>query len=240
VKHNSQWIDHEESIMIFDVDYCLYENAELRAAESAFINTRERELFGDSEMTFKQLKKKHGSMKIGLMKDYGMTIEQIKQNDFMDTCKFLKPDDELKGLLESIPLKKYCLTNGFGEKIKSILEALGINECFEKIYCSNDENIEEDWILKPKESAFKFLMNDLGIDPGKVISKQFKIYYFDDLLENVMAAKELGWDARKVTKESAIHDALRKFITEKFGSSPLLLNTMTSRPSELSVADVQN
>lgn len=235
-----------EDIMVFDVDYCLYQSARLRSAESDFVKKREQELFGSSGMTFKQLKKDYGSMKIGLMKRYGMTVEQIKQNDYAAICQFLQPDRELKMLLESIGLRKYCLTNGFSEKIKNILETLDIAECFEKVYCSNDRDNEENWILKPKLSAFEFLMEDLGIDPGKVRSKQIKIYYFDDLLENVEAAGRLGWEARQITEELTIHDALREFIknAKKHSRRPKPVSlpsfSMLRYPPMLAAGGVQN
>jgi putative hydrolase of the HAD superfamily len=57
--------------------------------------------------------------------------------------------------------------------------------------------------VKPDREAFEYTVENLGVRPGEV-------YFFDDLLPNVAAAREVGMNAFQVDDFAAIAPILRK------------------------------
>lgn len=196
----------KDDIMVFDVDYTLYDNAELRMAEKVHTKSAETVLLAGISDSFDSIKKEYGSLVLGLMKKYNILLSTIKNHEFLKAHEYLIPDLELKKLLKRIPLKKYGLTNAFKQRVVPILSALDVEDCFEKVYCANDDDKESLLIRKPLKSAYQFVTKDLNI------SKDVNVYFFDDLPENIAAAQKEGWDATLITKDYPIHVAMEDFI----------------------------
>lgn len=57
--------------------------------------------------------------------------------------------------------------------------------------------------IKPDREAFEYTVANLGVAPGEV-------YFFDDLLPNIVAAREVGMNAFQVEDFAAIEPILRK------------------------------
>jgi putative hydrolase of the HAD superfamily len=98
----------------------------------------------------------------------------------------IRPDYQLKNQLQRIPYKKYVLTNATFCHANRIINKLGIDDEFEKIY--SRDNIPE---MKPSPYCYR----SVSIDIHKtMLSKSSNEYiFFDDLLTNLEGARKLGW-----------------------------------------------
>ena len=126
----------------------------------------------------------------------------------------IKKDIELQELLSKIKNKKIIFSNAMDCHINSVLYALGIQD-----YISNiiDRNITK--TLKPNLNSYITTLENIDItDINRCI-------FFDDLVQNLITAKYIGWVTIHISSEksnhpcidysfSTIHDALRYFINK--------------------------
>ena len=98
----------------------------------------------------------------------------------------IRPDYQLKTQLQRIPYKKYVLTNATFGHANLIINKLGIDDEFEKIY--SRDNIPE---MKPSPHCYR----SVSIDIHKTMLSESNNEYvfFDDLLTNLEGARKLGW-----------------------------------------------
>lgn len=210
--------DNLNYILLFDIDYCLYDSEECRMAEKKHIQESEAILIeewasnplnaGKYPMTYKDLKKTYGSTRIGMCKFFGKTIREAMAIDFNDVEKYIERNDGLIEDLKSLNLPKFCFTNAFPHKAKSILEKLEIESFFKGVFCTIDESKTiSQWITKPKDEAYRFVQSYLNPDPNT------KIVFFDDSIENIATAQkpEFNWITYHVTKYQDIRKCIEIF-----------------------------
>jgi len=96
----------------------------------------------------------------------------------------IQPDIELKKLLNKCKGPRYIYTNGTGGHALNIIEKMNIKGDFEKIYSRDTIPY-----MKPLYESFSRVHQDLSErDPLPKV-----VFFFDDLLENLETAFQLGW-----------------------------------------------
>jgi FMN phosphatase YigB (HAD superfamily) len=98
----------------------------------------------------------------------------------------IRPDYQLKHLLERIPYPKFILTNATFDHANTIINRLDIDDQFEKIY--SRDNIQE---MKPNAFCYRSVTRDIGKTIRNYESNEF--IFFDDQLTNLEGAKKQGW-----------------------------------------------
>lgn len=128
--------------------------------------------------------------------------------------KFLKDDPQLSYLLNSLPLKKYIFTNGtFSHGIKC-LEKMNILNIFEQVIGRDTINN-----LKPNIISYKRFINIANIDTKD------KCVFFEDNIDNLIQAKNIGWITVLITKENIINE----YIDFQFPNIYVALNYFLSK-----------
>lgn len=130
----------------------------------------------------------------GYMQEYGATYRGLIANypeianeyfrvvHDIDLGRYIKPDPELKDVLNSINARKYILTNADAGHATRVLEALKIKDCFSGVI---DIHALEP-TCKPNKEAFDKAMKIASVaDPRACV-------FIDDLVQNVKSAAELG------------------------------------------------
>ena len=98
----------------------------------------------------------------------------------------INPDPCLQKLFDNLYYKSYIFTNGTIEHAHEILDKLKLYS-FKKIFARDTIPF-----MKPNIKSFQFVQtNILNSDYNNDKSNTF--IFFDDLLENLRMAKQLGW-----------------------------------------------
>lgn len=126
---------------------------------------------------------------------YGTTLEglrihhQVEPDDYLKFVHdlplkdFLEPDPVLRGLLETLPQDLWVFTNADHRHAGRVLNELGISDLFSGIV----DLLALDFIVKPNRKAYQIALKLAGVtDPKKCVM-------FDDLIQNLIPAKELGF-----------------------------------------------
>lgn len=210
--------DPERVVFIFDIDYCLYQDNDgvIKSAESAFQENVIKTHFKDKPDILSESKKMYGTSKILPYYQKGYSMDDIKNKiDFgRHVPQYVERDLRLKRELMSISYEKHCLTNGFQSSAQKILRNLGVEEEFEYIFCP-DDSVHPFWIVKPRKDAFNFVNIFLNIKKGIT-----QVYFFDDSLANINAAREVGWNARHVKKGECVIDLIMEVNEELSRENP--------------------
>ena len=98
----------------------------------------------------------------------------------------IRPDYQLKTLLQRITYPKYILTNATFDHANLILNKLDVDDEFEKIY--SRDNIP---VMKPHPLCYKSVRRDISSSLFGQTSNQY--IFFDDLLCNLDGAHMIGW-----------------------------------------------
>jgi FMN phosphatase YigB (HAD superfamily) len=113
--------------------------------------------------------------------DLDYTLYQLPSNIRFD-YNLLKKDNQLKYLLSMLPCYKIIYTNGtYGHAVTST-EIMGIKENFHKMVGRDNLNY-----MKPSLKSFT-QFNKLV-----KIKQNDKCVFFEDSIENLITAKNLGW-----------------------------------------------
>lgn len=128
-------------------------------------------------------------------KTYGTTLEglrihhQVKEEDYLNYVHnlplkdYLAPDPELRDLLLSLPQNLWVFTNADHRHAGNVLQTLGINDLFSGIV----DLYALDFIVKPNPEAYRIALRlACETNPSRCV-------LFDDLLQNLLPAKELGF-----------------------------------------------
>ena len=97
----------------------------------------------------------------------------------------IRPDYQLKSLLQRANYPKFVLTNATYDHANVIINKLGIDDQFEKIY--SRDNIPE---MKPSPYCYDAVENDIS---HSLTLQHNEYIFFDDLLVNLEFAKHNGW-----------------------------------------------
>ena len=122
---------------------------------------------------------------------------EIDYDDYWATCRagvdqFLGEDKALKSFLESLPQKKYVVSNCNETQVHEALDVLGISKCFSGVYGAK-------FMLphcKPEPQAFQKVLDDLQVDPTECAM-------FEDSYKNLVTCNNMGMAT--VFVESEIH-----------------------------------
>lgn len=195
---------------VFDIDQTLYTDYKLNKAETEHIEGRKSELKKKHKITdpiyWEDEFKKAGSSKIFLKKKFNMSLREVNDYwEFKDFKDHLKPDYDLKEKIDRIEGVKICFTNGMKDRAEEVLRLLGLTDCFTYILCADDE--QEDYYLKPKEKAFEFVEDFLGlyVDKSETVKN---IIFFDDSKANIDTAIKQKWGAVRATSVDHVKNSL--------------------------------
>ena len=118
----------------------------------------------------------------------------------------MKPDLELKDYLYNCNGPCYIYTNGTSGHALEVIKRLDIKDQFEKIYSRDTIPY-----MKPYYKSFQAVHDDLSVRSGR----QEPVIFFDDMLENLEAASELGWITFWI-HPSAIKEEYYHYVTKSF------------------------
>ncbi len=140
---------------------------------------------------------------------YGTTLEglrihhQVEPDDYLKFVHdlplkdFLEPDPVLRGLLETLPQDLWVFTNADHRHAGRVLNELGISDLFSGIV----DLLALDFIVKPNRKAYQIALKLAGVtDPKKCVM-------FDDLIQNLIPAKELGFYTSLVGENGSSNQA---------------------------------
>ncbi|KAI3935741.1 hypothetical protein MKX01_032925 [Papaver californicum] len=187
--------------LLFDLDDTLYSsNTGIGAALKTNIDDFLVEKLGFSS-------DKASSLRIELFKTYGSTLAglralgyDIDADDYHSYVhgklpyELIKPDNQLRDLIRSIPQRKIIFTNSDRNHAIKVLEKLGLEGCFEQIICfesinpnlSKSNNPREYPVcLKPSIDAMKIAIDIANIDPRCTL-------FLDDNVQNIASGKSVG------------------------------------------------
>ena len=109
----------------------------------------------------------------------------VHKSQQMDYHK-IRPDYQLKSQLQRITHPKYVLTNATFDHANVIVNKMGIDDEFEKIY--SRDNIPE---MKPSPYCYRSVSIDISDSLfGQTVNEYI---FFDDLLSNLEGANGQGW-----------------------------------------------
>ncbi len=128
----------------------------------------------------------------GYFWNYGTTLTGLLAEHQVDPVEFLDfvhdipmdritPDPILAKTLHRLPGRKLVYTNGDTPYARRVLNALGLDDCFEDIHCI----INSDMIAKPDMRSYKMLVDAQKFDPKRA-------FFADDMARNLKPAKTLG------------------------------------------------
>ena len=140
---------------------------------------------------------------------YGTTLEglrihhQVEPDDYLKYVHdlplkdFLEPDPVLRGLLDTLPQDLWVFTNADHRHASRVLTELGISDLFSGIV----DLLALDFIVKPNRKAYQVALKLAGVtDPKKCVM-------FDDLIQNLIPAKELGFYTSLVGENGSSNQA---------------------------------
>lgn len=188
----------DQPILVFDIDYCLYQSIEMAEHESTFIKKSFLDLSKSSEEEWAS----HQNT-FNLYREIFHAMFDIPPSVFSTTFEipsihnFIKPDSELREILEKMPLRKVCFTNACKVRANHILTYLQLDHIFDVVICADTQ--ETEFICKPMNKAYEFLMNYMGIEDPK------NVHFFDDSEKNILGARRIGWNATHVTGDIKKH-----------------------------------
>jgi pyrimidine 5'-nucleotidase len=139
---------------------------------------------------------------------YGTTLRGLQLHNSVDANDFLAyvhdlpirqmvvPDAALREMIVSLPQHKYIFTNADAAHARRILDALGMQDCFDGIIDLN----ALDFACKPQPDAYQIALNLAGETlPQRCV-------YLDDAVRNLAPAREQGIFTILVGQEQP-HDA---------------------------------
>ena len=95
-------------------------------------------------------------------------------------------DNELIQLLDSIQFPKYIYTNATFGHANVVLNKMGIDEKFKKIYSRDTMPL-----MKPHINSAIDVENNIKYSIHS--NQKYDFYFFDDLLDNLSTGKKRGW-----------------------------------------------
>ncbi|MED6131622.1 hypothetical protein PIB30_011476 [Stylosanthes scabra] len=155
------------------------------------------------------------TLRVELFKTYGSTLAGLRALGYDITAEdyhsfvhgrlpydVIKPDIQLRNLLCSISQRKLIFTNSDRVHALTVLDRLGIKDCFEQIICFDTINPnlpnatrpdEFPVLLKPSLEAFNLALQAANVDPRRTL-------FLDDSARNIAAGKEMGLHTALVGK----------------------------------------
>lgn len=197
---------NDDYIFLFDIDHTLYKMDEYMHKDEvkAWVNVYNI-LKGDKEdvPTFRDILKMSPMYGGAFYEIFDVNAKEAEDlRGIFDYSKYLEKDTKLRDKLNNIPYRKWCFTNGLESRARSILKALGIENCFEGVICIDDKSRGD--FGKPFLNSYLFVEKVLGI------TKKENVIFFDDNENNIKKGKEMGWRSILVREDDDIVDLLNK------------------------------
>ena len=120
--------------------------------------------------------------------DLDWTLYSDKDISFINTVDFYNSFKEkpfLNKLLKKLQGQKYIFSNGNREHVKHVMNKMDLKSIFKKKNIAYSELYDEK--LKPNISSYKYVINKFKIQEND------SVYFFEDSIENLETAKNLGW-----------------------------------------------
>ena len=171
---------------VFDLDNTLYPrhlnlfdqvDQRIRDYVQRLLKTTQEE----AQRVQKEYYRRYGTTLRGLMEEH-----EIKPDDFLEFVhdidhSALQPDPRLGAEIESLPGRKFILTNGSRRHAENVAERLGITRHFEDIF----DIVSAELLPKPNRATYDRFVAGSGIDPARAAM-------FEDLSRNLSVPKALG------------------------------------------------
>ncbi|CAN5153056.1 pyrimidine 5'-nucleotidase [soil metagenome] len=171
---------------VFDLDNTLYPrhlnlfdqvDQRIRDYVQRLLKTTQEE----AQRVQKEYYKRYGTTLRGLMEEH-----EIKPDDFLEFVhdidhSALQPDLRLGTEIETLPGRKFILTNGSRRHAENVAGRLGITRHFEDIF----DIVSAELLPKPNRATYDRFVAGSGIDPARAAM-------FEDLSRNLSVPKALG------------------------------------------------
>jgi pyrimidine 5'-nucleotidase len=173
--------------LLLDLDDTLYPAscglwAAIRARINLYIVERLGLSAGEAATLRQDLFKRFGTTLRGLQSMY-----QVNEEDYLKfvhdvpLADYIRPDPHLRQVLQAIPLRKVIFTNADSAHARRVVQARGLEGCFERIIDLHTFNP----FCKPMVEAFQICLQEVGAAPQACV-------LVDDSLSNLVTAKKLG------------------------------------------------
>ncbi|PFH62574.1 hypothetical protein XA68_12994 [Ophiocordyceps unilateralis] len=184
-------------VLFFDIDNCLYPT-------STKVHDLMRELIDQYFVKHLDLSSAEATrLHREYYTNYGLAIEGLmrhhqidpleynaKVDDALPLEKIIKPDPQLRKLLEDIDktkVKTWLFTNAYVNHAKRVVRILGIEDLFDGLtYC---DYAKQPIICKPRREMYEQAMRDAGVE------RTADCFFVDDSYPNCSKAQEFGWKA---------------------------------------------
>ncbi|WUR03059.1 haloacid dehalogenase-like hydrolase (had) superfamily protein [Vairimorpha necatrix] len=198
--------DKNEPVFLFDIDDTLYKmSSELHKAEfnswkNVFNKLNSPRI---TEKGFWEVLKSSPMTGAGILQMFNKTAKEAEDmRGHFEYKNFINKDFILREALSNIKYKKYCFTNNTKLRSQSILQCLGIEDCFDGIICIDDTEMGTKG--KPFNYAYEFIIELLNLKDNQ------NVYFFDDSDCNIEKAKEYYWNCYKIERNTNLVDILKK------------------------------
>ncbi len=151
-----------------------------------------------------QMYHQYGTTLRGLQVHYGISAQDyLAFVHDVPLSRYLKPDQRLRHVLNSIPLRKIIFTNGDRAHAGRVLNALQLEECFDDII----DVLDTAPYCKPMPQAFQLALQKSGIQDAS------RCVLFEDSHRNLATARSLGMFTVQVGKNAHPSQADRQIET---------------------------
>ncbi|KAJ2677298.1 suppressor of deletion of TFIIS [Coemansia sp. RSA 1085] len=188
-----------ERVFFFDIDNCLYApDLGISPLMKQRIYAYGREIGLDENEVVKTCGQYY--------RDYGLSVRGLIKHHKINPAGFnekvdgsiplediIKPDPQLRTMLESIQTRRWAFTNAGIDHARRVLRCLQVEELFEGITFCNYE--EPDFPCKPERESYDRAMAEAGVSDPQLC------FFADDSAKNVDAARRLGWTAVLVSPQ---------------------------------------
>ena len=187
LKDKSEWV--------FDLDNTLYPAscdlfAQIDVRITEFVANYLKVEKPDARMLQKQYYRDHGTTLAGMMLHHQMPPKAFL--DFVHDIDHspLPVSSALRAAIDTLPGRKFVLTNGSVKHAKGVTEAMQIDDLFDGMFGIEEMNYQP----KPHQSAFDTFIDLHGVDPKNAV-------FFEDLSRNLEPAHKMGFATVLVTSD---------------------------------------
>jgi putative hydrolase of the HAD superfamily len=190
--------------LVFDLDGTLYDRsngymASIRRNIFQFLVDATGGKFDDihnlqqAEAAWRPIFTKYNNAKRGLIAcGYKFDGEIYDRAIRQGARSYFQPDNDLRGVLQSLPQRKIVFTNAPESSASEILALLRVDDLFDKVIGTD---AFEGTTCKPDKRSFDILLDYLGVSPDRVCM-------FEDSFRNLQVGKELGMTTVFVNAET--------------------------------------
>ena len=187
---NFKELNTPETVWIFDYDLTLYgfNEAKVLYGMDEYINEFVMNHLNVTQVQANKIRNEY-------WQKYGTTLAGLRAQGAVDPhayfdfihngANIVMPQENktLQTLLQTISGTKVVFTNGRKDWASRGLSHIGIENEFDHLFDLEDSN----WIGKPHKNAYEPVIQKLNLNSNK------NILFFDDKIDNLKTASELGW-----------------------------------------------